>query len=98
MLSSVAPEPESLVVRTDIGDQIHYLDWGGPSAVTDRAVGSPLPPIALIHGLAATAWDWAPVARRLAEYRASSPSICAATACPIRRARATTWSRWRTTR
>ena len=56
-------EPESLVVRTDIGDQIHYLDWGGPPDTTHDH----LPPLALIHGLGATAWDWAPVARRLAE-------------------------------
>ena len=59
MLPSVTREPESLVVRTDVGDQIHYLDWGGQEN-DDR------PPIALIHGLAGTAWDWAPVARRLA--------------------------------
>ena len=44
----------------DTGDRLHYLDWGGPTA--DR---STLPPLLLIHGLAATAWAWAPIARRL---------------------------------
>ena len=53
-------EPESLVVTVDTGERLHYLDWGGPA--TGR---SPLPPLLLIHGLAATAWSWAPVARRL---------------------------------
>jgi len=56
----VVHEPESLVVTMDTGDRLHYLDWGGPT--TDR---SPLPPLLLIHGLAATAWAWAPIARRL---------------------------------
>lgn len=60
MLSSVPHEPESLVVRTDQGDGIHYLDWGGPAAG--------LAPILLIHGLGATAWAWTPVARRLREH------------------------------
>jgi pimeloyl-ACP methyl ester carboxylesterase len=62
MLSSVRPEPESLVVSTDTGVGIHYLDWGVP--VAQR----PLAPLLLIHGLASTAWDWAPVARRLSAH------------------------------
>ncbi|MEA2676720.1 MAG: hypothetical protein QOJ81_861 [Chloroflexota bacterium] len=49
-------EPESLVVTMDTGDRLHYLDWGGHSR---------LPPLLLIHGLAATAWAWAPIVRRL---------------------------------
>jgi pimeloyl-ACP methyl ester carboxylesterase len=53
-------EPESLVVTMDTGDRLHYLDWGGPT--TDR---EPLPPLLLIHGLASTAWSWAPICRRL---------------------------------
>jgi pimeloyl-ACP methyl ester carboxylesterase len=53
-------EPESLVVTADTGDRLHFLDWGGATA--DR---SPLPPVLLIHGLGATSWIWAPVARRL---------------------------------
>jgi len=60
MLSSVPAEPDSLVVRTDQGDSIHYLDWGG------TAEG--LPPVLLVHGLGATAWTWTPVARRLREH------------------------------
>lgn len=59
MLSSVEHEPESLVVTTDTGDRIHYLDWGGAADA--------LPPLLMIHGLGATAWSWAPVARRLRE-------------------------------
>jgi pimeloyl-ACP methyl ester carboxylesterase len=58
--SDATLEPESLIVTMDTGDRLHYLDWGGPT--TDR---SPLPPLLLIHGLAATAWAWAPIARRL---------------------------------
>ncbi len=54
-------EPQSLVVTADTGERLHYLDWGGPT--TDRS--PELPPVLLIHGLAATAWSWAPVARRL---------------------------------
>ena len=53
----MAHEPESLIVTTDTGDRIHYIDWGGPAA---------LAPVLLIHGLASTAWSWAPVARSLA--------------------------------
>jgi pimeloyl-ACP methyl ester carboxylesterase len=62
MLSSVLTEPESLVVSTDTGVGIHYLDWGTPVAARH------LPPLLLIHGLASTAWDWAPVARRLSAH------------------------------
>ncbi|MEO6349516.1 MAG: alpha/beta hydrolase [Candidatus Limnocylindrales bacterium] len=51
-------EPDSLVVTTDTGDKIHYLDWGGPRGA--------LPPLLLVHGLASTAWIWAPLARQLA--------------------------------
>lgn len=49
-------EPDSLVVTVDTGDRIHYLDWGADAAGT---------PVVLLHGLAQTAWSWAPVARRL---------------------------------
>ena len=62
MLLSVVAEPDSLVVTADTGDRLHFLDWG--SAPEDR---SQLPPLLLIHGLAATAWIWAPIARRLSE-------------------------------
>jgi pimeloyl-ACP methyl ester carboxylesterase len=60
MLLSVAEEPESLIVPTDTGDRIHYLDWGVP-----EAQDAGIPPLLFIHGLGATAWSWAPVARRL---------------------------------
>lgn len=53
-------EPDSFIVTADTGDRLHYLDWG--SAADGR---SPLPALLLIHGLGATAWAWAPVARRL---------------------------------
>lgn len=59
MLSSVVHEPDSLIVTTDTGDRIHYLDWGGAAQA--------LPPLLLIHGLGATAWSWTPVARLLRE-------------------------------
>ena len=59
ILSSVVHEPDSLVVTTDTGDRIHYLDWGGSAGA--------LPPVLLIHGLGATAGTWTPVARRLHE-------------------------------
>jgi pimeloyl-ACP methyl ester carboxylesterase len=42
----------------DTGDRLHYLDWGGPA-------DGRLPPLLLIHGLQATAWAWAPIARRM---------------------------------
>lgn len=51
-------EPESLVVSVDTGERIHYLDWGGPATPA-------LAPLVLVHGLANTAWSWAPIARRL---------------------------------
>jgi pimeloyl-ACP methyl ester carboxylesterase len=54
-------EPEGFVVDVD-GTRIHFLDWGGGAGVTR---GGP-PGVLLIHGLAQTAWTWAPVARRLA--------------------------------
>ncbi len=52
--------PAGFVVTVDPGDRIHFLDWGGDD--TAGASG-----VVLIHGLRATAWTWAPVARRLAE-------------------------------
>jgi pimeloyl-ACP methyl ester carboxylesterase len=51
-------EPSAFVVLVEPADRIHFLDWGGP------AEGSG-PGVVLIHGLAATAWTWTPVARRL---------------------------------
>lgn len=48
-------EPPGFVVVVEPGDRIHFLDWGGEG----------LPGIVLVHGLSASAWVWAPVARRL---------------------------------
>jgi pimeloyl-ACP methyl ester carboxylesterase len=53
-------EPAGFVVLVEPGDRIHFLDWGGDGG----------PPVVLIHGLAASAWVWAPVARRLIARRA----------------------------
>lgn len=53
--------PDSMVVTMDSGVRIHYLDWGEPSVPPARA----LPPLLLVHGVAQSAWIWAPVARRL---------------------------------
>ena len=57
--SAIPPEPSDeppgFVVVVDPGDRIHFLDWGGTGE----------PGVLLVHGLAATAWVWAPVARRL---------------------------------
>ena len=72
MLLSVTAEPESLVVTVDTGERIHFLDWGAAAddhSLSGRAADEPpLPPLVLIHGLAATSWIWAPVARRLAAH------------------------------
>ncbi len=54
-------DPESLVVTTDDGVGIHYLDWGTADAEADPG----WPPVLLVHGLSATAWSWLPIARQL---------------------------------
>jgi pimeloyl-ACP methyl ester carboxylesterase len=53
--SDPSDEPPGFVVVVDPGDRIHFLDWGGAGE----------PGVLLVHGLAATSWVWAPVARRL---------------------------------
>ena len=53
--SDPGAEPPGFVVVVEPGDRIHFVDWGG--------IGQP--GIILVHGLAASAWVWAPVARRL---------------------------------
>jgi len=50
-----AAEPPGFVVVVAPGDRIHFLDWGGSGE----------PGVILVHGLAGSAWIWAPVARRL---------------------------------
>jgi pimeloyl-ACP methyl ester carboxylesterase len=54
--------PAGFVVTVDPGDRIHFLDWGG-----NGQLATPVAGVVLIPGLRATAWTWAPVARRLAE-------------------------------
>jgi pimeloyl-ACP methyl ester carboxylesterase len=51
-------EPAAFMVEADDGTRIHFLDWGEP--------GPAAPGVLLVHGVAQTAWVWAPVARRLA--------------------------------
>jgi pimeloyl-ACP methyl ester carboxylesterase len=65
----VPTEPESLLVTVDTGERIHFLDWGEPADAS-------APAVCLVHGLAATSWSWAPVARRLAaRYRVIAPDL-----------------------
>jgi pimeloyl-ACP methyl ester carboxylesterase len=52
-------EPEAMVVATDTGVRIAYLDWGGPPDG---------PPVVLVHGITRTAWAWGPVARRMSSW------------------------------
>jgi pimeloyl-ACP methyl ester carboxylesterase len=52
-------DPPGFVVVVEPGDRIHFLDWGGDGE----------PAVLLVHGLAASAWVWAPVARRLVAAR-----------------------------
>lgn len=60
-------EPAGFVVDVD-GVRIHFLDWesGGRPEAGIAGPGPASPGVLLIHGLAQTAWTWAPVARRLA--------------------------------
>jgi pimeloyl-ACP methyl ester carboxylesterase len=50
-----------MVVQVGTGERIHYLDWGAPARPADATA----PVLALLHGIALTAWSWSPVARRL---------------------------------
>ncbi len=69
-----AREPQGFMVRADESTRVHFLDWGAAEAAgAERAgVGAPEPAratqpgVLLLHGLAGTAWAWAPVARCLA--------------------------------
>jgi pimeloyl-ACP methyl ester carboxylesterase len=51
--------PPGFVVLVEPGDRVHFQDWGGDGS----------PGVVLVHGLAATSWIWAPVARRLRAVR-----------------------------
>jgi pimeloyl-ACP methyl ester carboxylesterase len=55
---AVGPDPESMEVRLQTGEAIHYLEWSG--------AGHPGRPLLLVHGLMRTGWTWLPVGRRLA--------------------------------
>jgi pimeloyl-ACP methyl ester carboxylesterase len=59
-------EPQGFMVVVGHGDRIHFLDW---TAVNSPPPDGGRPGIVLVHGLSATAWIWAPVARRLAGVR-----------------------------
>jgi pimeloyl-ACP methyl ester carboxylesterase len=66
-------EPDAFMVEADDGTRVHFLDWGVPAprpdVRTDGDRGGPprdAPGALLVHGVAQTAWAWAPVARRLA--------------------------------
>jgi pimeloyl-ACP methyl ester carboxylesterase len=69
--------PDGFVVIVPPNERIHFLDWGGPTEKTpggrtvDAPVGGVLgtPGVLLVHGLSATAWIWAPIARRLRQVR-----------------------------
>ena len=60
--------PVSLTVTVDTGERLHVLDWGSPGAAAGEEARPAAPGILLLHGLQGTAWNWAPVARRLAEH------------------------------
>lgn len=55
-----ALEPDGFTVTADDGARIHFLDWGGPAAGA-----GPVTTVVTLHGLAQTAWIWAPVGRRV---------------------------------
>lgn len=75
-----AVEPEGFIVLVEPAERIHFLDWGGPGPANASGAGTDIadagtgagtdgPGVLLIHGLAATAWTWTPVARRLCVVR-----------------------------
>lgn len=70
--------PAGFLVEMEGAVRIHFLDWAGQAGagttVVDNRTGEARagvarpagkPGILLLHGLAQTAWTWAPVARRL---------------------------------
>jgi pimeloyl-ACP methyl ester carboxylesterase len=68
---AAGPEPSSVIVTMDTGVGVHVLDWGEPGSTGEASSSDPqasgrAPAVVLVHGLLATAWTWAPIARRLA--------------------------------
>jgi len=69
--------PDGFVVIVPPNERIHFLDWGGPTGqppggrTADAPAGGSIraPGVLLLHGLSATAWIWAPLARRLRQVR-----------------------------
>lgn len=61
------PEPETFVVLVGPALRIGFLDWGGPiqGAESSPWSGALASGVVLVHGIAGTAWNWTPVARRL---------------------------------
>ena len=62
-----AAEPAGYLVGVDDAVRLHFLDWDAGRAGVEPSPARPAgaPGVLLIHGLAQTAWTWAPVARRL---------------------------------
>ncbi len=58
-------DPAEVIVTMDTGVRIHVLDWSAPTPGGEGSRRQPAT-IVLVHGLLATAWTWAPIARRLA--------------------------------
>lgn len=67
-------EPDAFVVLVGPALRIQFYDWGGPAGEPGELLaahgssppaGPPARGVLLVHGLAGTAWTWAPVARRL---------------------------------
>jgi pimeloyl-ACP methyl ester carboxylesterase len=57
-------EPAEVTVTMDTGVRIHVLDW---NLAAPGGEGVPHgPAVVMVHGLLATGWTWAPIARRLA--------------------------------
>jgi len=56
--ASHGPAPESMIVRLQSGERLHYLHWS--------AVEASARPVLLVHTLTRTGWAWLPVGRRLA--------------------------------
>jgi pimeloyl-ACP methyl ester carboxylesterase len=53
-------DPDGFMVAGGLGDRVHFLDWDArPGALDDR------PTVIALHGIAQTAWIWAPIGRRL---------------------------------